>query len=366
MRICVDAGGSITGEHGVGPGEARLHALDLHRGRHRDDVAPQAGLRRRRAFNPCKAFPTSKGCGEVHSTRRPGVRRGRLRLTAVSGASKLEQQLRRTRPPDCVRRGAAAFAVDGIEPGAVVSPDSPEAVAAVLADAAEGRRRRHPLGRRLAHGLGMPPERYDLALDLSAPRRRHRVRARRPDRDRRGRHPPRQPAERLGRAGTVAAARPARAAGRDDRRRARGQRQRAGAHRLRQRPRPRHRHDSSPPRTADLVKAGGRVVKNVAGYDLAQAAHRRPGHPGRDHAGYVQDRAAAQAARTLSICRGTGPPWSASPSPCATPACRATGIAIVTPLGAAEARLLLRFAGSSAAVDRSCLDAAEAGRAAAA
>lgn len=67
MRICVDAGGSISGEHGVGL-EKRdymswiFSAADL-----------EAMLRLKTVFgagenfNPCKAFPTSKGCGEVHS-----------------------------------------------------------------------------------------------------------------------------------------------------------------------------------------------------------------------------------------------------------------------------------------------------------
>jgi glycolate oxidase len=67
MRACVDAGGSITGEHGVGLekrdfmswifSEADLAAMS------RLKAAFGAG----ESFNPCKAFPTSKGCGEVHS-----------------------------------------------------------------------------------------------------------------------------------------------------------------------------------------------------------------------------------------------------------------------------------------------------------
>lgn len=67
MRLCVDAGGSITGEHGVGVekrsymswifSEADLDAM----GRLKRAFA--AGER----FNPCKAFPTNKGCGERFS-----------------------------------------------------------------------------------------------------------------------------------------------------------------------------------------------------------------------------------------------------------------------------------------------------------
>jgi glycolate oxidase len=67
MRLCVDAGGSVTGEHGIGLekrdfmpwifSEADLEAMS------RLKTAFGAG----ESFNPCKAFPTSKGCGEVHS-----------------------------------------------------------------------------------------------------------------------------------------------------------------------------------------------------------------------------------------------------------------------------------------------------------
>jgi glycolate oxidase len=67
MRLCVDAGGSVTGEHGIGLekrdfmpwifNEADLEAMS------RLKTAFGAG----ESFNPCKAFPTTKGCGEVHS-----------------------------------------------------------------------------------------------------------------------------------------------------------------------------------------------------------------------------------------------------------------------------------------------------------
>ena len=65
MRLCVEAGGTITGEHGVGLekrdfigwvyNEADLAAMAKLKG------AFKAGEN----YNPCKAFPTHKGCGEV-------------------------------------------------------------------------------------------------------------------------------------------------------------------------------------------------------------------------------------------------------------------------------------------------------------
>jgi glycolate dehydrogenase FAD-linked subunit len=65
LEICVDAGGSITGEHGVGNDKACAMPLMFSE----DDIA--AMLRLRRAFdphgmaNPGKLFPTPRLCGEV-------------------------------------------------------------------------------------------------------------------------------------------------------------------------------------------------------------------------------------------------------------------------------------------------------------
>lgn len=69
LRACVDAGGSITGEHGVGL-EKRdfigwiFNAADLAAMAHLKP-AFKAGER----YNPCKAFPTGKGCGEVRQSQ---------------------------------------------------------------------------------------------------------------------------------------------------------------------------------------------------------------------------------------------------------------------------------------------------------
>jgi glycolate oxidase len=70
IEFCVAAGGTITGEHGVGMEKDRLMPLmfseaelDLMR-RIRDAFNP-AGL-----LNPAKIFPASKGCGEIRSRPR--------------------------------------------------------------------------------------------------------------------------------------------------------------------------------------------------------------------------------------------------------------------------------------------------------
>src|SRR4051812_17597852 len=65
LEICVDAGGSITGEHGVGTDKACSMPLMFGE----DDIAAMQRLRR--AFdpnglaNPGKLFPTPRLCGEV-------------------------------------------------------------------------------------------------------------------------------------------------------------------------------------------------------------------------------------------------------------------------------------------------------------
>jgi glycolate oxidase len=67
MRLCVDAGGSITGEHGVGY-EKRNYMSWIFSA---DDMEMMARLKlafgSADRFNPGKVFPTSKGCGEVTS-----------------------------------------------------------------------------------------------------------------------------------------------------------------------------------------------------------------------------------------------------------------------------------------------------------
>jgi glycolate oxidase len=69
MRRCVAAGGSITGEHGVGLEKRDFMSWIF------DQPDIDAMQRLKRAFraderyNPCKAFPTRTGCGEVSSAQ---------------------------------------------------------------------------------------------------------------------------------------------------------------------------------------------------------------------------------------------------------------------------------------------------------
>ena len=73
MRLCVDAGGTITGEHGVGY-EKRDYMGWIFSA---DDLEVMGRLKRAfgaaDGFNPGKIFPTSKGCGEVSSRMRAAI-----------------------------------------------------------------------------------------------------------------------------------------------------------------------------------------------------------------------------------------------------------------------------------------------------
>src|SRR5271169_1398462 len=66
IQFCIEMGGSITGEHGVGMEKDRLMPLlfseaDLDVMRAVRDAFNPQGL-----LNPEKIFPTKKGCGEIH------------------------------------------------------------------------------------------------------------------------------------------------------------------------------------------------------------------------------------------------------------------------------------------------------------
>ncbi|MGH9704568.1 MAG: FAD-binding oxidoreductase [Candidatus Acidiferrales bacterium] len=66
IQWCVEAGGTITGEHGVGMEKDRLIPLlfgedELNLMRRMRDAFNPHGL-----LNPGKIFPTGKGCGEIH------------------------------------------------------------------------------------------------------------------------------------------------------------------------------------------------------------------------------------------------------------------------------------------------------------
>ena len=64
-------------------------------------------------------------------------------------------------------RDGASYAIDGVEPSAAVAPESIDEVCQVLDAAHRSGLAVSPLGGRTRLSLGNPPDRYDLALDLS-------------------------------------------------------------------------------------------------------------------------------------------------------------------------------------------------------
>ncbi len=69
MRLCVDAGGTITGEHGVGLEKRSFMEWIFSEA----DFAAMANVKTafggNDLYNPCKIFPTGTGCGEVNQAK---------------------------------------------------------------------------------------------------------------------------------------------------------------------------------------------------------------------------------------------------------------------------------------------------------
>ena len=278
-------------------------------------------------------------------------------MTAIAGASALEARLRKTAPAHWFEGSPAAYSVDGVAPSFVVAPDSPEAVAAVLADASKAGAAVIPWGGGGHMGLGMPPERYEVALDL---RRLDQVIAYEPadltvtvqagarlsDLQARlaaeGQWLPLDPVATadatIGGILAANASGPARVAFGTARDLVIGM--------------------TVATAEGQLVKSGGRVVKNVAGYDLAKMHIGAFGTLG----------LITQVSLKVAPMPKVNLTWAASAKdPAAlvalarqvhTSGTPATGIAIRVPAGGSDSTLLLRFAGGEAAVERSRSEAA--------
>ena len=67
----------------------------------------------------------------------------------------------------CPAAELAGYKVDGVRPAAAVFAKSPEEIAELLKFAASEKLAVIPCGTRTKLGIGMPPARYDIALDLS-------------------------------------------------------------------------------------------------------------------------------------------------------------------------------------------------------
>ncbi len=196
IRFCVEMGGALTGEHGVGMEKNELMPLMFN------DADLNLMREVRAAFNPTgrlnpdKIFPLGKGCGETRLNPMPvagsgiGMRGRQLSVTKATEEGKaVMSELKLRSPTDepangidpfptgrfggrgaCgQRRGRrlGAYAVDGLMPQAALRPESAAEVAAILRFASAERLAVIPMGGRSKLGIGMPPRKYDLALDMT-------------------------------------------------------------------------------------------------------------------------------------------------------------------------------------------------------
>ncbi len=73
LAHCIDAGGSVSGEHGIGMEKKDALSLVFTT----DDLAAMAGLKRsfdpRELFNPDKVFPTAFSCGELSNLKQQAL-----------------------------------------------------------------------------------------------------------------------------------------------------------------------------------------------------------------------------------------------------------------------------------------------------
>ena len=69
MKLCVDAGGSISGEHGIGLEKRSFMHWIFSEADMEAMAKVKAAFGASDLYNPCKLFPTGKGCGEVSQSK---------------------------------------------------------------------------------------------------------------------------------------------------------------------------------------------------------------------------------------------------------------------------------------------------------
>ena len=136
MRHCVEVGGALTGEHGIGMEKNELMPLIFTP----DDLALMERVRA--AFNPVgrlnpgKVLPMGKACGEIRVPPTAGLRGdSRMSRSAQASFHALEEIV-----------GGAQIIADG--------PDSPRAKCAACAPQSSSSRRKPP---RLRIFFALPP-----------------------------------------------------------------------------------------------------------------------------------------------------------------------------------------------------------------
>jgi len=266
----------------------------------------------------------------------------------------LESGLREALLSGTVMSSTPAYEVDGVRPSVVAIPGSAAEVAAALRAADERGAAVIPRGAGSEMALGMPPQRHDVALDLGRldgiveyePADLTvtvQAGAKLADVQRRLAEngqwlpldPPCRPSATIGGVLATNASGPSRIAFGTARDLVIGM--------------------TVALADGQVVKSGGRVVKNVAGYDMAKMHIGALGTLGVIVQATFKVAPLPKASRTLSIAGADTAALTRLAFAVRDGGLPATGIALAQPLGTSAARLLLRFAGSLAAVDRSCL-----------
>ena len=162
LELCIEKGGSITGEHGVG--EEKKHMMSKMFAEPDLDTMQRV----RCAFdplqlsNPTKVFPRTRLCGEKPGEYVP-------------------------HPLEIAGRGGAVLSIEELSGATVVEPADEKETAAMLRSANETGQAVIPTGGGTKLDWGNPPRKADVLLSMRPPESSHRTRLGGPDRDGRGR-----------------------------------------------------------------------------------------------------------------------------------------------------------------------------------
>ncbi len=173
LDLCIEHGGSITGEHGVGMDKA-AYMPRMYTDEDLDTMQlVRCAFDPQSISNPGKVFPTPRLCGEVPGRKKgahpaPGSRTGGGLL--MKGAATLDRTAREAIGSACagVRDPGPADHVDGVVPGVVARPADTGQVAEVLRAAAAHGLSVIPRGRGTKLSWALPPRSADVLLDLSS------------------------------------------------------------------------------------------------------------------------------------------------------------------------------------------------------
>jgi glycolate oxidase FAD binding subunit len=88
-------------------------------------------------------------------------------MADIAGTAPLQRLLQDALPAEALDADAARYAIDGVQPALAARPANASEVTAALVAANEAGAAVVPWGSGSQQDLGMPPRRYDLALDLS-------------------------------------------------------------------------------------------------------------------------------------------------------------------------------------------------------